>query len=99
LIYLANAYSSKDTLSNAILKKTNNEDPFNILTEEELQREWSIDSSENIVQSAQSLQHSFQDVSYLEIVLVTDRDTTLYVCHNKAYINIIPVRIERKLRR
>ena len=66
-------------LTNTILKRVNEEDPFNLLTEEQLQREWSVDSSENLVQSAQSLQHSFQDVSYLEIVLITDRDTNLYV--------------------
>lgn len=68
---------SKDKVSQFVLHGKKGSDPFEILTEECLQKEWSHDSKQMLMEKVQSLSHMFEDQLSVQIVLISNKQNNL----------------------
>ncbi len=60
----------KERISKLILSEQNANDPFHTITEEELQKEWSLETEDTLLSKIEKLQHTFQEFVYVEVKLV-----------------------------
>lgn len=63
------AVLSKERIGNVILRG-NADDPFDSLSEEELQKEWSIESDESALERVEKLEHNFVEYVYVDVKLI-----------------------------
>jgi hypothetical protein len=62
--------SSKDKISFQILSGKLKDDPFALLSEEELQREWSTETEDSLLSKISKLDHIFEEFIQVDVKLV-----------------------------
>lgn len=68
--------SSKERISYHILNKQE-QDPFNLLSEEDLQKEWSFETDGTLLSKIDKLTHTFEEFLQVNVYLVGFEDSNV----------------------
>lgn len=62
--------SSKEKINFHILNSETSSDPFNLLSEEDLLKEWSFEEKDGLLEKIELLKHSFEEQIYIDVKLI-----------------------------